>query len=121
MPMQKGVQILEAHDAALVPFAHTFVIHANDAEFPRRAGTGGVFLDEERVALSKAGLPVSHREEGLRRERSLWRAVTLGDDVRISYRTTDPAGHSIAAVVNGSGSRSIKGDPAYPGATSTGW
>jgi hypothetical protein len=91
-PMQKGVQILEAHDAALMPFCHTFVIHANDGEFPRFSGTGGVFLDEERVALRAAGLPVSHREEALRRERSLWRAVTLGDDVNVSYRTTDPAG-----------------------------
>ena len=91
-PMQKGVQILEAHDAALVPFRHTFVIHANDGEFPRRGGAGGVFLDEERMALRDAGLSVSHREDALRRERSLWRAITLGGDVRISYRTTDPAG-----------------------------
>ena len=91
-PMQKGVQILEAHDAALVPFRHTFVIHANDGEFPRRTGAGGVFLDEERIVLRDAGLPVSHREDALRRERSLWRGITLGGDVRISYRTTDPGG-----------------------------
>ena len=91
-PMQKGVQILEAHDAALVPFRHTFVIHANDGEFPRRTGAGGVFLDEERIVLRQAGLPVSHPEDALRRERSLWRAITLGGDVRISYRTSDPGG-----------------------------
>ena len=96
-PMQKGVQIQEAHDAALVPFRHAFVIHANDGEFPQPPRVGGVLTDEERVALQKAGLPISHREGTLRRERALWRAVTLGSDVRISYRTTDSAGKPLLA------------------------
>ena len=38
-PGQKGVQVLEAHDAALVPFEHTFLVHANDGEFPRVGGS----------------------------------------------------------------------------------
>ena len=92
-PGQKGVQVLEAHDAALVPFAHMFVVHANDGEFPRSTGTPGVFTDPERRRLAAAGLPVAHRDETLRRERGLWRAVTQqAGPVRISYRTTTAGG-----------------------------
>ncbi|MDE2721456.1 PD-(D/E)XK nuclease family protein [Candidatus Palauibacter polyketidifaciens] len=92
-PGQKGVQVLEAHDAALVPFAHTFVVHANDREFPRAGGATGVFTDTERRRLAALGLPLAHRDETLRRERGLWRAVTQqAGPVCISYRTTDAGG-----------------------------
>lgn len=92
-PGQKGVQVLEAHDAALVPFAHTFVVHANDGEFPRTTGSTGVFTDGERRRLAERDLPVTHREETLRRERALWRAVTQQTGpVWITYRTTDAGG-----------------------------
>ena len=92
-PEQKGVQVLEAHDAALVPFAHTFVVHANDGEFPRTAGSTGVFTDGERRRLAELDLPVAHRDETLRRERGLWRAVTQqAGPVSITYRTTDAGG-----------------------------
>ena len=91
-PSQKGVQVQSAKDAALVPFRYTFIIHANDGEFPRHPGADGIFLDEERRALRKLGLPFSHREEQLRRERSLWRSVALGRETRVSYRTTDAEG-----------------------------
>ncbi|HSL68749.1 MAG TPA: hypothetical protein VK864_00840, partial [Longimicrobiales bacterium] len=50
-PGQKGVQVLEAHDAALMPFHTTFLVHANDGEFPRLPATTGVFSDEERRGL----------------------------------------------------------------------
>ncbi len=92
-PGQKGVQVLEAHDAALVPFSHTFVVHANDGEFPRTAGSTGVFTDGERRRLAELDLPVAHRDETLRRERALWRAVTQqSGPVSITYRTTDAGG-----------------------------
>ena len=83
----------QAHDAALVPFEHTFLVHANDGEFPRVGGSTGVLSDEERVALAELGIPLGHREEALRRERALWRAVTQqAGPVWISYRTTDAGG-----------------------------
>lgn len=92
-PCQKGVQVLEAKDAALVPFDWTFVIHANDGEFPRAARTAGVLSDETRARLFERGVPLSHREEAMRRERALWRAVTCqAAPVRVSYRTTDARG-----------------------------
>lgn len=92
-PGQKGVQVLEAHDAALVPFAHTLVVHANDGEFPRATGSTGVFTDGERRRLAGLDLPVAHRDETLRRERALWRAVTQqSGPVWITYRTTDAGG-----------------------------
>jgi hypothetical protein len=91
-PGQKGVQVLEAHDAALVPFKATFVIHANDGAFPRVTATNGLFTEEERRLLAQNGLPVEYREKSLERERVLWHAVTGNDDVAISYRTTDPRG-----------------------------
>src|SRR5690606_7988577 len=49
-PAQKGVQVLEAQDAALVPFRHTFVIHMNDGVFPAHATDGDLFSEEERSA-----------------------------------------------------------------------
>ena len=91
-PAQKGVQVLEAHEAAMTPFAKTFLIHANDGEFPRAHATGGVLSDEERITLRQAGIPVGHSQEALRRERDLWRAVTNGGSVTVSYRTTDSRG-----------------------------
>ncbi|HSL71063.1 MAG TPA: PD-(D/E)XK nuclease family protein, partial [Longimicrobiales bacterium] len=66
--------------------------HANDGEFPRLPATTGVFSDEERRSLLAAGLPVDDRDPALARERALWQAVTAGDRVCISYRTTDAQG-----------------------------
>ena len=91
-PMQKGVQVLEAHDAALTPFRKVFVMHANDGVFPQRAAAGGALSNQERVQLREQGLPLVHRDLALRRERALWRSVTGAGDVQITYRTIDPAG-----------------------------
>lgn len=91
-PLRTGVQILEAHEAALIPFAHVFVIHANDGEFPRRPGSGWLFTDAELRRLRDAGLPLADRDEALRRERVLWHSVTSAPRVSISYRTADPSG-----------------------------
>lgn len=92
-PQQKGVQVLEAHDAALVPFEHVFLVHANDGEFPRGARVTGVLDDEERARLFAAGVPLAHRHEALRRERRLWRAVAQqAAPVHVTYRTTDAQG-----------------------------
>lgn len=91
-PLKTGVQVLEAHEAALTPYRHTFIVHANDGEFPRTSRASGVFSEEERRRLAALGLPLAGREEALRRERSLWRAVAAGESVTISYRTTDARG-----------------------------
>lgn len=91
-PMREGVQIMEAHEAAVTPFRHVFVVHANDGEFPRTAGGGGIFSDRESAALRRAGLPLEDRLLSLRRERSLWRAVTAGSSVTVTYRTATPGG-----------------------------
>ncbi len=91
-PRANGVRILEAHEAALFPFEHVFVIHANDGEFPRAMRPGGLYSEEEREALAERGLPVSHRELALSRERALWRAVTRNRNVTVTYRTADLKG-----------------------------
>lgn len=91
-PLRTGVQILEAHEAALFPFEHTFVVHANDGEFPRVPFTGVFFSDEERTALVERGLPLANRHTALRRERTLWRAVTNNPHVTVTYRTADADG-----------------------------
>ncbi len=92
-PLATGVQVLEAHEAALFPFKHSFVVHANDGEFPRRAPTGVILSEDERSALAaRTGLPLTHRDLWHRRERALWRAVTRNPDVTITYRTADPNG-----------------------------
>lgn len=91
-PLQTGVQLLEAHEAALVPFDRAFVIHANDGEFPRRPATSWLFTDQELTVLAEADLPVTDRAEWLRRERVLWTAVTAGPHTTVTYRTADPNG-----------------------------
>lgn len=91
-PLQKGVQVLEAQDAALVPFRHTFVIHMNDGVFPVHLANGGIFPEEERSALIAAGLPLEDRALALDREHALWRAITTSGRVTATYRTTDPRG-----------------------------
>src|SRR5690606_41378758 len=47
-PGQKGVQVIEAQDAALLPFAAVYLVHANDGQFPRTSTPRGVLLEEER-------------------------------------------------------------------------
>jgi RecB family exonuclease len=92
-PGQKGVQVLEAHDAASGVFKATFLIHANDGEFPRRSTNTGLFTEEEQSTLRSQGLPIDDREAVLQRERSLWQAVVgNAPRVSISYRTIDPTG-----------------------------
>lgn len=92
-PLQKGVQVLEAHEAALTPFRATFVVHANDGVFPRRSAVSGLLSDEERELLSReTGLPLTHRRDHLRRERTLWRAVASQAEVTVTYRTADADG-----------------------------
>ena len=91
-PLKEGVQVLEAHQAALSPFRYTFIVHANDGVFPRAPASLGVFGDEERFRLRELGLPLTDRAEAMRRERTLWRSVARGDRVTITYRTTDANG-----------------------------
>jgi RecB family exonuclease len=91
-PLRTGVQLLEAHEAALFPFDYVFVLHANDGEFPKRPGTSWLFTDAELAALAQAGLPVTDRAEWLRRERVLWQAVAAGPATTVTYRTADPDG-----------------------------
>jgi RecB family exonuclease len=91
-PLQQGVQVLEAHEAASTPFRHTFLVHANDGVFPQPPGTAGVFTEQERIELKAVGLPLTTREEALERERRLWRAIVTGQHVTITYRTTDANG-----------------------------
>ncbi|MDH3427565.1 MAG: PD-(D/E)XK nuclease family protein, partial [Gemmatimonadota bacterium] len=91
-PMQEGVQILEAHEAALTPFRNLFLVHANDGEFPRAAASGGIFSDRERTELRRQGLPLEDRGLSLRRERALWRSVTAGPCVTVTYRTATVSG-----------------------------
>lgn len=91
-PMDKGVQVLEAQDATLTPFRHTYVIHANHGEFPREARGGGVFSEEARAKLAAGGLPITHRSDEARRERTLWRGITSAPDVTVLYHTTSYQG-----------------------------
>lgn len=91
-PRRTGVQVIEAHEAALIPFQRVFLIHANEGEFPKRQPPGGILTDPERLELAAAGLPVAHRDLTLARERLLWRAVTSTPAVTITYRTADPMG-----------------------------
>ena len=91
-PFEQGVQVLEAHEAALTPFEHVFVVHANDGEFPRAARRSGALSDDELAALAAAGLPVEDRQAALRRERALWRAVTANPATTVSWRRATPGG-----------------------------
>lgn len=91
-PLQKGVQVLEAHDAALTPYDRVFLLHANDGIFPARPTGGGVITDAERERLRAAGVTLDDHERELRRERTLWRAVSANPSVAATYRTTDAGG-----------------------------
>lgn len=91
-PQRTGVQILEAHEAALAPFEHLFLVHANDGEFPKRGVGGGLLSEEERSELASRGLPLATRATTLLREQALWGAVAGSQDVTITYRTANPDG-----------------------------
>ncbi|MDX1578851.1 MAG: hypothetical protein R3266_10210, partial [Gemmatimonadota bacterium] len=85
-PLQRGVQILEAHEAALTPFEHAFIVHVNDGVFPP-PGAGSLFDDEETARLGAMGLPFAPRDLRLEREERLWRACTGSTRVTVSYWT----------------------------------
>lgn len=91
-PGQKGVQVVEAQEAVLIPYRAVFVTHANDGNFPRTLASRGVLMEEERNTLRTSGLPIADRETNLRRERTLWNGSVQGEEVVMSYRTTDPSG-----------------------------
>ncbi|HEX6589481.1 MAG TPA: PD-(D/E)XK nuclease family protein [Longimicrobiales bacterium] len=91
-PLQKGVQVLEAHDAALTPYRRVYILHANDGVFPAAPMGGGVITDAERVRLRETGLELDDHERELRRERTLWRAVAAVPHIEASFRTTDTGG-----------------------------
>jgi RecB family exonuclease len=90
-PSQRGVQVLEAHEAGLTPFRRAFVIHANEGVFPPRS-SGGLFTDSERERLAAAGLPISTRDLAYERERRLWLSCVGSERVDITYRTADSSG-----------------------------
>ncbi len=92
-PMDQGVQVIEAQDAALTSYRHVFVVHANHGEFPRDPRTGGVLTAGERRELAEGGLPIQHRDDEFARERRLWTSVTAGEDVTVytaRYRSGTP-------------------------------
>ncbi len=90
-PLQRAVQVLEAHEAPLTPFKRTFLIHANDGVFPR-SYAGGLFTERERGVLSGAGVPLSTRDVRIERERRLWRACAGSAHVTVTYWTADSNG-----------------------------
>jgi len=90
-PLQRGVQVLEAHEAPLTPFKRTFLIHANDGVFPR-GYAGGLFTERERALLAQAGVPLATRDMRIDRERRLWRACAGSAHVTVTYWTADSNG-----------------------------
>ncbi|MEJ2483935.1 MAG: hypothetical protein P8049_12690 [Gemmatimonadota bacterium] len=91
-PESRGVQVLEAHEAALGAYRHAFVVHANDGVFPQPWTNRTVFSEPEIQHLKDLGLPLSSRDDALRRERALWAAVTSLDSVTFSCRAMSPDG-----------------------------
>jgi hypothetical protein len=96
-PVRRGVQVLEAHEAALTPFRHTFIVHANDGVFPRPHVVRGVFSEDEASRLKQLGLPLSTRADTLRRELALWTAVTAQQDVVFTCRSASSDGSPLLA------------------------
>jgi hypothetical protein len=94
-PARRGVQVLEAHEAALTPFRHTFIVHANDGVFPRPHMARGIFSEDETSRLKSGGLPLSTRDDTLRRELALWTAVTAQSDVVYSCRAAASDGSQL--------------------------
>lgn len=92
-PDLRGVQVLEAHEAALGSYEQTFIVHANDGVFPRPFANRGVFSEPETVRLKELGLPLAVREDFLRRELALWSAVTSQDAVVFTSRAYSPDGN----------------------------
>ncbi len=86
-PARRGVQVLEAHEAALTPFRHTFIVHTNDGVFPRPHLSRGVFSEDETSQLKAIGLPLSTRDDTLRRELALWASVTAQESLVFTCRS----------------------------------
>jgi len=93
-PLRRGVQVLEAHEAALQPFRETFLVHANDGVFPRPHRNRGVFSEEEAARLRALGIPAGSRDDTIRREAALWNAVTAQARLTICWRSTGGDGAS---------------------------
>ncbi len=94
-PESRGVQVLEAHEAALGAYRQGFLVHANDGVFPQPWTTRGVFSEPEILRLKDHGLPLTTRDDALRREIALWTAVTSLDSVTFSCRSTSQEGHPL--------------------------
>ncbi len=98
-PMQRGVQVLEAHAAAYRAFDHTFVVGLEAEQFPVRSPVSPILDEGDRKSLAAAGLPFEPREVWDRRERELFRILANGasESFTVSYSRLDTAGREIAA------------------------
>ncbi|MCL7968760.1 MAG: PD-(D/E)XK nuclease family protein [marine benthic group bacterium] len=121
-PESRGVQVLEAHEAALGAYRRVFLVRANDGVFPQPWTTRGVFSEPEILRLKDHGLPLTTRDDALRREIALWTAVTSVDSVTFSCRSTSSEGHPLtpsllipADVVPWSAGGSVDADRAREG------
>jgi hypothetical protein len=91
-PDRRGVQVLEAHEAALGSYRWSFIVHANDGIWPRPRTHRGVFSEEETSRLRELGLPLATPDDVLRRELALWSAVTSLDSVAYTCRAATADG-----------------------------
>jgi len=91
-PMKKGVQVMSAVEGALTPFKHTFIVHANHGVFPKSFSNFGNLTNQDRILLSKSGIPLVHQTNYQQWEESLWQGLVQQPNVAISYRKTDEDG-----------------------------
>ncbi len=90
-PLQRGAQVLEAREAAMTPFEHVFIVHANEGVFPFRRRPG-LFTESERERLYDLGIPLATYELYLERERRLWQACSGSAKVVATFWKADANG-----------------------------
>jgi len=96
---QGAVLALAAHEARQLDFDHVFVIGMGEREFPRVPREDALFSDDDREALSRAGIPLDPRRAEAHEDAFLFYSLCTAPRERLtlSYPTADAEGREALA------------------------
>ncbi|MFW6437513.1 MAG: PD-(D/E)XK nuclease family protein, partial [Armatimonadota bacterium] len=89
-----GVLVIDAGQARQLEFDHVFVLGMTERQFPRVAREDALFGDDERRALTRAGIPLDQRREAVQEDAFLFYSIAVAarERLTLSYSGTDAEG-----------------------------
>lgn len=92
-----GVLALDADQARQLDFDHLFVLGMTERSFPRPPREDALYADDERRALTRAGIPLEPRSDAAFEDSSLFYSLALSarERLTLSYPVLDAEDHEV--------------------------